>query len=240
MVLHEYRVSLGINQTILGERLGVTQETISRWEKFGPPDHIIRRLKLSGALKKLKPRNARLSKIMRAHRKLLNITQEELAEVIGVDITSISRIERGLSDPSAKTTQRIMSVIDVPQINRKAISRVLRLTTSPVVVTNRKGEILEMNSALKNILCPWRKEIRVGKSWFNFFPASIRVDLLGAGIRSPLDIGPRRSLLIAGKFGSTRIRVEAFNTPDTEEVAIVIADSFKVEPEETALKIVRR
>lgn len=42
-------------------------------------------------------------RVIKATRKALKMTQEELAELAGVDHTTISRIERGVTHPPART-----------------------------------------------------------------------------------------------------------------------------------------
>lgn len=42
------------------------------------------------------------------------ITQEELAEQVGVSIESISNIERGIHGPGFETLEKIMAALEVP------------------------------------------------------------------------------------------------------------------------------
>lgn len=47
------------------------------------------------------------------YRKYKNLTQEKLAELVGVDVTSISSIETGKYFPSADNLVKIVDVLDV-------------------------------------------------------------------------------------------------------------------------------
>ena len=47
------------------------------------------------------------------YRKHRNLTQERLAELVGVDVTSISAVETGKYFPSADTLSRIVEVLQV-------------------------------------------------------------------------------------------------------------------------------
>jgi transcriptional regulator with XRE-family HTH domain len=51
--------------------------------------------------------NDRLGKNIAARRKTLGLTQEQLAEHLGVDTETVSRIERGVTSPSLATLERI-------------------------------------------------------------------------------------------------------------------------------------
>lgn len=56
----------------------------------------------------------KLGKNIQKYRKLRNITQEKLAELIGVEINSISAIERGRSFPSPENLTKIIDALNVP------------------------------------------------------------------------------------------------------------------------------
>jgi transcriptional regulator with XRE-family HTH domain len=51
---------------------------------------------------------------LRAARKRLRLTQEELGERSGVHPTEISRIEAGKRDPQVSTLRRLAAAVEVP------------------------------------------------------------------------------------------------------------------------------
>ena len=50
---------------------------------------------------------------LKATRLQRNLTQAEVAERVGIDVTHISRLERGLSNPSLLTAYRICNVLNI-------------------------------------------------------------------------------------------------------------------------------
>jgi transcriptional regulator with XRE-family HTH domain len=52
-----------------------------------------------------------LGQALRAKREKLGISQEELAELAGVDRTYVSILERGLKSPTLETFERICSAL---------------------------------------------------------------------------------------------------------------------------------
>jgi transcriptional regulator with XRE-family HTH domain len=55
-----------------------------------------------------------LGENLRAARKRLELTQEEVAERSGVHATEVSRIEAGKRDPQASTLKRLAAAVEVP------------------------------------------------------------------------------------------------------------------------------
>lgn len=55
-----------------------------------------------------------LGKNLRAARKKLGLTQEEVAERSGVQAGEVSRIERGKRDPQVSTVERLAAAVEVP------------------------------------------------------------------------------------------------------------------------------
>lgn len=51
---------------------------------------------------------------LRAARKRLKLTQEELAERSGVQAGEISRIERGQRDPQVSTVEKLAAGVELP------------------------------------------------------------------------------------------------------------------------------
>lgn len=54
-----------------------------------------------------------LGKKIQTYRKLRQITQEKLAETIGIDTISLSKIETGRNYPTAENLAKIAKVLDV-------------------------------------------------------------------------------------------------------------------------------
>lgn len=55
-----------------------------------------------------------LGKNLRAARKRLGLTQEEVAERSGVQAGEVSRIERGKRDPQVSTLEKLAEALEVP------------------------------------------------------------------------------------------------------------------------------
>jgi transcriptional regulator with XRE-family HTH domain len=55
----------------------------------------------------------RFGKRLRKFRRAKDLTQEKLAEQVGVSVDFISLIERGLSSPSFDTIQKLADVLEV-------------------------------------------------------------------------------------------------------------------------------
>lgn len=55
-----------------------------------------------------------LGKNLRAARKRLDLTQEEVGARCGVQAGEISRIERGLRDPQVSTLEKIAKAVEMP------------------------------------------------------------------------------------------------------------------------------
>lgn len=52
-----------------------------------------------------------LREVVKERRKVLNITQIDLAEMSGVSLATVKDIERGAGNPSMKTVTRIIEVL---------------------------------------------------------------------------------------------------------------------------------
>ena len=53
-------------------------------------------------------------KNLRAARKKLGLTQEEVAQRSGVEQGEVSRIERGIRDPQISTAEKLAAAVEVP------------------------------------------------------------------------------------------------------------------------------
>ena len=52
-----------------------------------------------------------LKEVIKERRRVLNITQIDLAEMSGVSLATVKDIERGTGNPSMKTVMRILEVL---------------------------------------------------------------------------------------------------------------------------------
>jgi transcriptional regulator with XRE-family HTH domain len=55
-----------------------------------------------------------LGKNLRAARKRLDLSQEQVAERSGVQAGEVSRIERGLRDPKVSTMEKLAAAVEMP------------------------------------------------------------------------------------------------------------------------------
>jgi DNA-binding XRE family transcriptional regulator len=56
---------------------------------------------------------------LQQHRRGLGLTQTEMAEIIGINQSSLSHIETGKNAPSFKTLARLQTVIDILETHYK-------------------------------------------------------------------------------------------------------------------------
>jgi len=52
-----------------------------------------------------------IGNVIKERRGVLNITQRELAEIAGVGVNTLTKIERGEANPSLKVLQRILDTL---------------------------------------------------------------------------------------------------------------------------------
>lgn len=63
-----------------------------------------------------------VSTILKERRAALNISQQDLSEMSGVSLATIKDLERGLSNPSLKTLERIATVLGLEvSLTRKQV-----------------------------------------------------------------------------------------------------------------------
>ena len=91
-----------------------------------------------------------LGKNIQNYRKIRNITQEKLAETIGIDTISLSKIETGKNYPTAENLAKIASILDV---------EVYELFISPEIKTNE--ELLKEISKSLNTLSKDNKKLHI-------------------------------------------------------------------------------
>ena len=66
----------------------------------------------------------KIGQIIKQRRKTLSVTQKELAELAGIGINTLTKIERGEANPSLEVLQKVLDTLGmeiVIQIKRKDI-----------------------------------------------------------------------------------------------------------------------
>lgn len=100
-----------------------------------------------------------LGKNIRKFRKLHNITQEKLAEIIGIEVNSISSIETGKYFPSSENLVKISNALKISLSDLFNIKE--EYTTESCfreiigyldLIKSDKTKLLAVNSFIKNIL----------------------------------------------------------------------------------------
>lgn len=100
-----------------------------------------------------------LGKNIQKYRKLNNITQEKLAEIIDVEINSISSIERGKYFPSPDNLVKLSNALNVSlsdlflfKENFSCEDYEKEIISSLNLLKNDKTKLCAINSFIKNIL----------------------------------------------------------------------------------------
>lgn len=113
------RTLLGLSQWELAERMGTTENVISRWETgrhrptAGSMARLAEALSCSVAVLYGAPISQfGLAEQIRARREALGITQEQLAELVGISRITISQWERGKNKPWARHLPALAAVFD--------------------------------------------------------------------------------------------------------------------------------
>ena len=100
-----------------------------------------------------------LGKNIQNYRKLQNITQEQLAETVGIDTISLSKIETGRNYPTAENLAKIAKILNVEvyelfvisnlKTNDELISEIDK-NLQKISADNKKLHIL--NASLKSLV----------------------------------------------------------------------------------------
>lgn len=154
MGLRAYRTSKNLSQKLLGRILGYSQETISRWENFGAPQHILEKLEIRNKPKILdKERNNTfyLGGMVRAQREVMELTQSDLAELFNVDDTTVSRIESGKIRLSPRLKRTIDEFIGLPVLNLAAFTLFATSSGIAVAAVDEEGGILHSNTLASSL-----------------------------------------------------------------------------------------
>lgn len=59
-----------------------------------------------------------LREVIKARRKVLGISQQDLAEMSGISLPTVKDIERGLANPSLSTTSKLLDVLGMEIVYR--------------------------------------------------------------------------------------------------------------------------
>ena len=59
-----------------------------------------------------------LRKVIKARRKVLGISQQDLAEMSGISLPTVKDIERGLANPSLSTISKLLDVLGMEIVYR--------------------------------------------------------------------------------------------------------------------------
>ena len=60
----------------------------------------------------------RLREVIKARRKVLGISQQDLAEMSGISLPTVKDIERGLANPSLSTISKLLDVLGMEIVYR--------------------------------------------------------------------------------------------------------------------------
>ena len=100
-----------------------------------------------------------LGKKIQEFRKLGNLTQEQLAEIIGIDVVSLSKIETGRNYPTSENLEKICNALYVlPHESynfepSKAEDKVLKeLQKNIRSIKNNKKKLSTINNIIKELL----------------------------------------------------------------------------------------
>ncbi len=102
------RLDLGLWQKQVAEKIGVDEATLYNWEKqrTAPKLPYIPKIIAFLGYNPFPPASSLPEKIKNC-RKVLGLTQERLAEMIGIDESTLAKCEAGKSQPTEKTLKLI-------------------------------------------------------------------------------------------------------------------------------------
>src|SRR5215211_3941729 len=72
---------------------------------------------------------------VRQHRRELDLTQEDFAQLVGIATETVSKIERGERRPSKHVAERMAQVLELPEHERAAFVRAARALLSDAAET---------------------------------------------------------------------------------------------------------
>ena len=90
-----------------------------------------------------------LGKNIKKYRKNLNLTQEKLAEIIGIDPKNVSKIENGNNYPSSETISAIAKALNINLYE-------LFIFDNNIPYEDMKNEIIKSLENKHNILCLYK------------------------------------------------------------------------------------
>ncbi len=84
-----------------------------------------------------------LGKRIKETRKQSGYTQEQLAEIIGIDVTTLSGIESGRHFPSLVTLEKIAKTLNVAFVTLFDFSRHISVDDMKVLITNNINQLTD-------------------------------------------------------------------------------------------------
>jgi transcriptional regulator with XRE-family HTH domain len=111
--LRTKRLDLGLLQKQVGEQIGVCEEVIYLWESNArtPLIRYIPKIIQFLGYEPYAPIGSTLSEKLKTCRTRLGISQGQLAKMLGVDVSTLGKWERGESHPTQKSLKIIESFI---------------------------------------------------------------------------------------------------------------------------------
>jgi transcriptional regulator with XRE-family HTH domain len=107
------RLELGLYQAQLAPILGITESTITNWEKnrTNPTLHLLPKIIEFLGYDPLPPGTTSLGEILLRYRKTRGVSQKEMAKSLGIDPTTLARWEKSESEPKGKVKIRLSGLL---------------------------------------------------------------------------------------------------------------------------------
>jgi transcriptional regulator with XRE-family HTH domain len=111
--LRKRRLDLWLTQKEIGARLGVTESAVWNWESgwSRPQFRVYPKIREFLGYELPLPEPATLGHAIKQYRHLSGISQKELAKQIGVDPTTLSRLERGQGRCYASVMRKVTALL---------------------------------------------------------------------------------------------------------------------------------
>ena len=114
--LRKRRLDLKLLQSEVADRIGADETTVHNWEKnhSAPSLPFLPRIVEFLGYRPLDPGPKPLGEGIAASRRLLGITQRELACTLGIDPSTLARWERGEREPSKELLEKLTALLTGP------------------------------------------------------------------------------------------------------------------------------